>query len=191
MPIIFRSTPINEPFTFDSLGNQWNQDPVVRPRGYPFYHYLQTERGTGRVEAAGHTYILHEDTPESREWYTLFASFTGTVESILPQMLENRQVILTEKEQGARIAHLLSDCIDRYQEHPVDEKAVSVSCYSLLMNFIEGVNTRRTEKDPLYQRYVLPVIKEIERHYYMELIFHGSFAGFLTVLLMNILLLSV
>lgn len=186
MPIIFRSTPINEPFTFDSLGNQWNQDPVVRPRGYPFYHYLQTERGTGRVEAAGHTYILHEDegiliapfirhsyTPESREWYTLFASFTGTVESILPQMLENRQVILTEKEQGARIAHLLSDCIDRYQEHPVDEKAVSVSCYSLLMNFIEGVNTRRTEKDPLYQRYVLPVIKEIERHYCMELTVDG------------------
>ena len=60
MPIIFRSAPFQEPFTFDSLGNNWLQDPVSRPSGYPFYHYLQTETGTGRVEADGKTYLLRE-----------------------------------------------------------------------------------------------------------------------------------
>ena len=49
MTVIFRSTPVNVPFTFDSIGNHWDQPPVSRPKGYPCYHYLQTETGCGRV----------------------------------------------------------------------------------------------------------------------------------------------
>ena len=33
MPILFRSTPVVEPFTFDSLGNHWEQDRISRPKG--------------------------------------------------------------------------------------------------------------------------------------------------------------
>ena len=61
MPILFRSTPVVEPFTFDSLGNHWEQDRISRPKGYPFYHYLQTESGTGAVKVDGKTYLLHEN----------------------------------------------------------------------------------------------------------------------------------
>ena len=43
MTIIFRSTPVCEPLTFESIGQDWKQDPVSRPGGYPFYHYLPTE----------------------------------------------------------------------------------------------------------------------------------------------------
>ena len=38
MTVIFRSTPVNVPFTFDSIGNHWDQPPVSRPKGYPCYH---------------------------------------------------------------------------------------------------------------------------------------------------------
>ena len=50
MRIIFRSIPVTEPFTYESIGKDWTQDHVSRPGGYPFYHYLQTEKGAGRVE---------------------------------------------------------------------------------------------------------------------------------------------
>lgn len=182
MPIIFRSTPIVEPFTFDSLGNHWEQDRVSRPNGYPFYHYLQTETGTGTVTAAGKTYILRENEgiliapfirhsyeKQSGSWFTLFAAFTGTIESSIPQMLGNRQIILTNKSQGLRIASILSDCMQRYQVQPLDEKRLSIDCYHLLMNFVDGVQTQKLMDDPIYQRYVDPVIKEIERHYDSEL----------------------
>lgn len=60
MPIHFRNSPVNEPFIFDSIGNRWSQDRVLRPNGYPLYHYLQTEKGRGIVELQGKTYTLDE-----------------------------------------------------------------------------------------------------------------------------------
>ena len=53
MSIYFRNTPVSAPFMFESLGNHWNQVNIFRPDGYPYYHYLQTEKGTGRIEVCG------------------------------------------------------------------------------------------------------------------------------------------
>ena len=53
MPIYFRNTPVTEPFTFDSIGNNWIQDQMNRPKGYPKYHYLQTEKGRGILKVQG------------------------------------------------------------------------------------------------------------------------------------------
>ena len=58
MSIYFRNTPVSAPFMFESLGNHWNQDTINRPDGYPYYHYLQTEKGTGRIEVNGKHYTL-------------------------------------------------------------------------------------------------------------------------------------
>ena len=50
MTVIFRSVPVDVPFTFESVGTEWEQPHVVRPEGYPYYHYLQTEKGSGRID---------------------------------------------------------------------------------------------------------------------------------------------
>ena len=60
MPIYFRNAPVREPFIYDSIGNHWLQDATSRPNGYPFYHYLQTESGCGRITIQGKSYLLHE-----------------------------------------------------------------------------------------------------------------------------------
>lgn len=60
MPIHFRNSHINEPFIFDSIGNRWIQDRVFRPKGYPLYHYLQTEEGHGIIEIQDGSYTLHQ-----------------------------------------------------------------------------------------------------------------------------------
>ena len=61
MPIYFNSAVNREPFQFDSLGIHWEQEPTRRPKGFPLYHYLQTEKGAGLVTAGKKTYFLEED----------------------------------------------------------------------------------------------------------------------------------
>ena len=60
MPIYFKNTVAKEPFTFDSVGNMWDQEIVIRSSGYPGYHYLQTETGCGQIEILGKKYLLNE-----------------------------------------------------------------------------------------------------------------------------------
>ena len=102
MSIYFRNTPVSAPFMFESLGNHWNQVNIFRPDGYPYYHYLQTEKGTGRIEVRGRFYTLganegiliapgvpHSYHRESTSWTTMFATFTGTLAGSIPSMTDN------------------------------------------------------------------------------------------------------
>nr|WP_308626641.1 AraC family transcriptional regulator [uncultured Eisenbergiella sp.] len=186
MPIIFRSTPVSEPLTFDSIGNHWNQESVRRPKGYPLYHYLQTETGCGQIEIQGKIYLLNEGegvltapfvrhsySGKTEEWIRLFASFTGTIESSIAKILGNRQIVFIDKDQGGKIASLIVSIMKKYENPPADAKALSLDCYGLLLHFVDGVYTRDLMEDPLYQRYVAPVIKEIETNYDSELTVKG------------------
>lgn len=178
MAIFFRSTPSKEPFIFDSIGNHWKQDRVIRPGGYPLYHYLQTEEGCGRIEIQGKCYDLdegegvliapyigHSYAAETEKWKTLFVTVTGTLESQFGNMLGNRQIIFIEKEQGEQIARLIGRVVEKYENPPMDSKSLSVDCYSFLMHFVDGVYRDEMMKDPLYQRYVHPIVQEIETNY--------------------------
>lgn len=182
MPIHFRNFPVNEPFTFDSIGNRWNQDRVLRPKGYPMHHYLQTEAGRGIVEIQGKSYILNEGegiliapllrhsyTRADDEWRTSFATFTGTMDSSIARMVGNRPVVLTDREQGAHIGALIDFIMESWELLSSDPRTLSINCYRLLMNFTDSIYTRDLANEPLYLRYVEPVIKEIETHYSTEL----------------------
>lgn len=182
MPIHFRNTPVSEPFTFDTAGNHWNQESVTRPKGFSLYHYLQTEKGSGKIEIQEKKYVLregegvliapfirHSYVRESREWLTLFATFTGTMESSIPRLVGNRPLIFTEKDQAARIGALISEVLEKYKNPPADAKTLSVDCYRLLLNFVDSPCINDLTSDPLYQRYVAPVIKKIETHFDTDL----------------------
>lgn len=49
MPIYFGNNFAKEPFQFDSVGNNWEQESVNRLNGFPLFHYLQTQKGTGII----------------------------------------------------------------------------------------------------------------------------------------------
>ena len=138
MSIYFRNTPVSAPFIFESLGNHWKQDTVLRPGGYPYYHYLQTEKGCGRIEVHGENYSLganegiliapnvpHSYHRDSTTWITMFATFTGTLTGSIPSMTENHDVILIEKEQGAHIQKLISNALRKYHQPSPDLKSLS------------------------------------------------------------------
>ena len=182
MPIYFRNSPVTLPFMFDSVGNHWVQESTSRPKGYPYYHYLQTEKGQGHIQIQGKQYILgehegiltapfvpHSYTRESDEWKTAFATFTGTFTSGISDMLQNRPVIFTDSTQGHRIESLISSAVSRYQKPVPDLQALSSDCYQILLTFTGSGPAPSLFKDELYRQYVAPVVKEIETRYPEEL----------------------
>lgn len=182
MPIYFRDTPVNEPFTFNSIGNHWTQESTIRPKGYPLYHYLQTETGIGNISIQGKHYklkkgegvliapfICHSYYGETDLWNTCFFTLTGTLESNIGKILGERPIIFTSKEQGTQISRFIKNAIKKYEHLPLDAKALSMDCYQLLIFFTDSISTRNFIHEPLYQRYVAPVLKEIESNYAEEL----------------------
>lgn len=182
MSIYFRNTPVSAPFMFESLGNHWNQVNIFRPDGYPYYHYLQTEKGTGRIESV-ENFILSEPTRASSSppvslipitgsllpGPRMFATFTGTLAGSIPSMTDNQEVILIEKEQGASIRKMISSTLRKYHQPTPDMKSLSSDCYNFLMNFTDCAASPKIQDNPLYQRYVIPVIKEIETSYQQDI----------------------
>lgn len=182
MPIYFRNAPVREPFIYDSIGNHWLQDATSRPNGYPFYHYLQTESGCGRITIQGKSYLLHEQegvliAPSIRhsylaqtpEWYTCFCTFSGTVEGSISKILNNRPILFTTKEQCRNIRALLQDAIQLFEHPPVNIPVLSVNCYQVLLQFSDVPDGQKLLSDPLYLRYVAPAIEEIETRYSLPL----------------------
>ncbi|MEY8412245.1 helix-turn-helix transcriptional regulator [Lachnospiraceae bacterium 62-26] len=182
MPIHYRNSPVNEPFVFDSIGCRWSQDRVIRPRGYPLYHYLQTEQGRGIVKVQGAEYTLNEGegiliapflhhsyVRDTAQWMTAFATFTGTLGGSIDKLVANRPVIFIEKEQGMLIGELIHDITENWDSLSADPRTLSLQCYCLLMHFTNGRHARALTDEPLYLRYVAPVIKEIETGFSSEL----------------------
>ena len=135
MPIYFRNAPVREPFIYDSIGNHWLQDATSRPNGYPFYHYLQTESGCGRITIQGKSYLLHEQegvliAPSIRhsylaqtpEWYTCFCTFSGTVEGSISKILNNRPILFYHKRAMSEYTRAAAGCHTAFRtssgQHP-------------------------------------------------------------------------
>ena len=101
----------------------------------------------------------------------MFATFTGTLAGSIPSMTDNQEVILTPKEQGLNIRKLISYSLRKYHQPTPNMKSLSSDCYNLLMNFMDCAASPKIQDNPLYQRYVLPVIKEIETSYQSQSVF--------------------
>ncbi|MEM5594550.1 hypothetical protein AAHH67_27470 [Niallia circulans] len=48
MEVHFNLLDGSNPFSIESIGYQWEQEMIMRADGYPYYHWLQTEKGLGR-----------------------------------------------------------------------------------------------------------------------------------------------
>lgn len=79
------------PLYIESIGYNGNQEKVLRPVGYPCYHWLQTVKGAGEFRFAGSTVWLgegsgillppnepHEYLRSQGEWETLYITFGGS-----------------------------------------------------------------------------------------------------------------
>ena len=182
MSIYFKNTPVQEPFAWECIGNCWEQDQMVRHKGYPHYHYLQPQSGCGRMEIEGREFLLgegdgilmapflpHSYGPVNGGWQTRFATFTGTLESSIGNLLGNRKMIPIHGEQGERTGKLIDRMIEQYETFPAERNELSVLCYRLLLMFMQDPALKDVTAEPLYIRYVEPVLKKMKANFAKEL----------------------
>lgn len=182
MPIYFSLSSHSLPFTVDSIGNRWNQEPVRRPKGYPHYHWLQTDHGVGEIDFSGKRlslpqgcgvliapFVPHVYYPKEGEWTTSFVTFAGDLASDINKIIGYEPYIQAQDTTEFSFRHWINRTIARYESHRIDPLRLSVGCYSFLMNIQRLRKYRDFTLHPLYQQYVAPVIKEIETNYSEDL----------------------
>ena len=180
MPIYFNSAVNREPFQFDSLGIHWEQEPTRRPKGFPLYHYLQTEKGAGLVTAGEKTYFLEEDQGillapgipheyhgKDDGWVTLFATFSGSFQEGFPSLFRNAGILLAEGEKGRAVRDIIRKAAECFEATPVNLYQSSLYSYQILLLLSDSRVMPEKTGNPVMERYVRPVLKAI-RDRYME-----------------------
>ncbi len=177
MPIYFNPDPYGLPLTFESIGNRWPQEPIHRPDGYPCHHWLQTERGAGEVFLCGRRLLLAEgmglmiapQTPHryqaAGEWTTAFVTFAGTLAGDIGKIIGNAPFVTLSEWEGASFQAWIDAAVRRHEAQALDAAAFSVECYRMLLRLGRTRKPENGALNPLYQRYVAPVIKHIETNY--------------------------
>ncbi|WP_310601664.1 AraC family transcriptional regulator [Anaerosporobacter sp.] len=178
MPIYFELSSRELPLTIDSIGNQWYQENIERPKGFPHYHWLQTESGLGEVVIDGKQLSLPEGTgvliapfvPHSyysnqEEWRTSFVTFSGALETDISKIVGHERYIPVADHEGFSFQNWINHTISLHENQQINPVQLSIDCYVFLMNVNPVQDYRGFLEQPLYQRYVLPIIKEIETKY--------------------------
>ena len=188
MPIYFGLTAGDFPLTLGSVGNRWPQEAIRRPDGYPHYHWLQTETGRGSVEvmgrqielAAGEGVLLAPGAPHayravSGGWRTSFATFSGTLAGEIGRIVGREAVLPVSREDGGFYRRWTDRVVSLHEAGRLDGVWLSGECYAFLLRFRYG--RREPAGHPLYEKYVRPVMQEIESGYSRPLTLQGLAAS--------------
>ena len=180
MPIFFKPSASDFSLSADSIGNRWLQEPVVRPNGFPLYHWIQTERGEGLLTLKGQELLLkpgdgvliaphvpHEyrENDGSGMWFTSFLTFDGKFSDDLYKICAVSPYLFVPASEGAWFQEWIDRIIDsHFLKNDIDDATLSVGCFEFLTRLSQlRTGLSRTEH-PLYLQYVRPAMQEIESH---------------------------
>jgi AraC-like DNA-binding protein len=116
------------PLAVESVGINPDQERIVRPDGYPYYHWLQTLSGSGRITAEGRTQplpsgsgvllfpgVAHSYETEEGRWETAYLTFGGAAaESILASAGVHRSMFFRWPPE-AEVGRLIGRMVDRLE----------------------------------------------------------------------------
>ncbi len=178
MPIYFYPSSHHLPLNIESIGNQWTQDTVGRPQGYPYYHWLQSNHGQGKIQIGDQSILLaegagillfpftpHHYAPVYHQWQTSFATFYGSLASDLLQPYGQEGYLMIENKRHLSAVDWIDTLIAEDQQSGTDPLRSSSRCYHFLLTLLQEKQGILTEQHPLYQQILAPVIKEIETNY--------------------------
>lgn len=182
MPIYFGLSSRELPLAVESIGNRWRQESVQRPNGYPHYHWLQTERGAGVAVIEGKhlrlpkgagvliaPFVPHAYYSSQPEWTTAFVTFSGRLSIDIGKIVGDERCIPAADGSGFSFQGWIDETVAAHEAQRTDPARLSVGCYAFLMHISSLRDSRDFLLQPLYQRYVAPVIKEIETNYSQDI----------------------
>ncbi|KAF1303943.1 AraC family transcriptional regulator [Enterococcus sp. JM9B] len=164
------------PLFVDSVGIQWDQDPITRPQGYPYIHWLHTQEGAGEVSVDGKSFILeknksilinrsvpHTYVPTTEKWLTAYFTFGGALAAEILTLLGIGDYLLLNEplpELNHFIEHLAKE-ID--VDDPAAPLKTSGMIYSFLM-LIKEVTANQTHGNK-YGELIQPVVQYMNDHF--------------------------
>lgn len=153
MPIFFKPSASDFSLSADSIGNRWLQEPVVRPNGFPLYHWIQTERSEGLLTLEGQELLLkpgdgvliaphvpHEyrENDGSGMWFTSFLTFDGKLSDDLYKICAVSPYLFVPAPEGAWFQEWIDRIIDsHFLKNDIDDAALSVGCFEFLTRLFQ------------------------------------------------------
>ncbi len=119
------------PLFVETVGTTLEPSRMVRPDGYPYYHWLQTTAGEGSFTANGATFslpvhsgvLVHPGVPHTYEpaggrWETAYLTFGGPAvpEILLALNLLESQPVRWEPGDATPLNQAIEDMLDRIEE---------------------------------------------------------------------------
>ena len=178
MPIYFGSNFAREPFQFDSVGNDWEQESVTRPEGYPLYHYLQTKEGVGEVTVYSRNQAVSDNILSNSHTIELQKGQGILIAPNVPHSYHNKNISsgnsLPWKTEFATftgtMAAAFREMFDEKEYRLIDEnnsdtQMLSLDCYGIMLLLSDQSNHTHDNDDQSYVRFIKPVIDTIEESY--------------------------
>ncbi|UFT99293.1 AraC family transcriptional regulator [Radiobacillus kanasensis] len=175
----FSSIEKSLPLFIESIGFNPQEEDFARPEGYPYYHWLQTIKGTGTFSLSGEKYVLTPGkgifltpfTPHSyhttgSKWSTLYVTFGGSsVDSILNSLELNFSALYAESEE-VPFSSLIKDMLKKVEKDSEFSKLeLSRDLYSFII-MLKQYGKLKIQRS-LSQSFdkIKPVVDWIEGHY--------------------------
>lgn len=175
MAIYFNLTNQQLPINIETIGNHWTQLSLQRLQGYPLYHWLQTEKGSGEIwikntkitlaEGEGilfAPFVPHAYYPLSEHWQTNFVTFDGNLKNSFNEILSTQAYILSKDTLDFSFSENIKKMIQLLEDDS-EQLTLSILCYQFLLQL--GQTQDPIQNHPLFQKYVVPSIKEIQKNY--------------------------
>jgi len=118
------------PLAVESVGINPDQERILRPDGYPYYHWLQTLSGSGRITVADRTYPLPSGTgfllfpgvahayeaDEDGCWETAYLTFGGAAADGMLASMGVHQSTYLQWPADVGLDRLIGRIVDRLEQ---------------------------------------------------------------------------
>ncbi|GAF63232.1 putative DNA-binding protein [Bacillus sp. TS-2] len=169
------------PLSLESIGSEWEQPPVIRNSGYPYYHWIQTLSGEGILLIEKEAIILkpgegvlippfipHQyDSNKPREWVTNFVTIGGSLASQIPIIIDSNHFLRAKDTDDFSFSKHITEMLKNIKKENKKntKQRLSIELYTFLLNLKDFGTKEHKQTSKLYQEYVNPAIHWIEAHY--------------------------
>ena len=166
------------PYYMESIGFNPDQETCKRPIGYPFYHWLQTKKGTGYFTIQGERILLKENSgillspnvPHSyqanrKPWETIYLTFSGKMVEQLFTHLQIPAYAYFEWNHENILSNHLTELF--YKLEATDDLfgvQASTEVYHFIMLLIKYGNRHHTADFSINLEKIQPLLKWLENN---------------------------
>lgn len=180
MSIYFNVTSDDLSFSIKSIGNNWSQENINRIKGFPHYHWLQVEKGSGKIFVDNQEYLLNcgegilIDTfvPHSYQseasWSTNFLTFSCNINSFMSSLFNEKKFIFIQNNTSTIYKHFIEKTVSilNSDQKNIDQDKLNSELFYFLLTINSSLHTNNiSTKDSHYLNYILPTTKFIESNF--------------------------